>query len=68
MDVSDDTTEAPTTSTAVTDRASPEVYRRLVLFTAVNAATFVFHVRTVPETRGRSMEALESHFRQKLAA
>jgi len=39
-----------------------------LIFAAVNVATYVFYVRTVPETRGRSMEAIESHFRQRYAA
>ncbi|TGB14746.1 sugar porter family MFS transporter [Streptomyces sp. MZ04] len=39
-----------------------------LIFAAINAATFVFYVRTVPETRGRSMEAIESHFRRQFAA
>ncbi|GAB7109900.1 hypothetical protein JCM4814A_82150 [Streptomyces phaeofaciens JCM 4814] len=39
-----------------------------LLFAAVNAATFLSYVRTVPETRGRSMEAIESHFRERSAA
>ncbi|MGY0064412.1 sugar porter family MFS transporter [Streptomyces sp. LZ34] len=39
-----------------------------LIFAAVNVATFVFYIRTVPETRGRSMEAIESHFRRQFAA
>ncbi|MEV6175164.1 MFS transporter [Streptomyces sp. NPDC051954] len=39
-----------------------------LLFAAVNAATLVFYIRTVPETRGRSMEDIETHFRRQYAA
>ena len=39
-----------------------------LIFAAINVATYVFYVRTVPETRGRSMEAIESHFRRQSAA
>ncbi|MGX1479371.1 UNVERIFIED_CONTAM: major inositol transporter-like SP family MFS transporter [Streptomyces canus] len=39
-----------------------------LLFAAVNAATFVYYLRAVPETRGRSMEAIESYFRRQYAA
>ncbi|MFI9780787.1 sugar porter family MFS transporter [Streptomyces sp. NPDC051956] len=39
-----------------------------LIFGAVNLATFVYYVRTVPETGGRSMEALEAHFRRRFAA
>ncbi|MGI5466755.1 sugar porter family MFS transporter [Streptomyces sp. CA-132043] len=39
-----------------------------LIFAAVNVATYVFYLRTVPETRGRSMEAIESHFRRQSAA
>ncbi|MFJ8533779.1 MFS transporter [Streptomyces sp. NPDC093591] len=39
-----------------------------LLFAAINAATFSYYVRTVPETRDRSMEANESHFRRQFAA
>jgi major inositol transporter-like SP family MFS transporter len=39
-----------------------------LLFAAVNAATIFFYIRTVPETRGRSMEAIEAHFRGQSAA
>ncbi|MCX4563424.1 sugar porter family MFS transporter [Streptomyces phaeochromogenes] len=38
-----------------------------LIFAAVNAATIAYYVRTVPETRGRSMEAIESHFRRQYA-
>ncbi|MER5185368.1 sugar porter family MFS transporter [Streptomyces sp. NPDC002896] len=39
-----------------------------LIFAAVNVATFVFYLRTIPETRGRSMEAIEAHFRRQFAA
>lgn len=39
-----------------------------LLFAAVNAATLVYYIRTVPETRGRSMEDIETHFRRQYAA
>ncbi|MFJ5222483.1 sugar porter family MFS transporter [Streptomyces sp. NPDC088400] len=39
-----------------------------LIFAAVNAATIAFYLRTVPETKGRSMEALEAHFRRQYAA
>ncbi|MFH8568082.1 sugar porter family MFS transporter [Streptomyces sp. NPDC017993] len=39
-----------------------------LIFAAVNVVTYVFYLRAVPETRGRSMEELESHFRRQLAA
>jgi major inositol transporter-like SP family MFS transporter len=38
-----------------------------LIFAAINAATFLHYLRTVPETRGRSMEAIESHFRGQYA-
>jgi major inositol transporter-like SP family MFS transporter len=38
-----------------------------LIFAAINVATFVFYLRTIPETRGRSMEAIESHFRRQFA-
>lgn len=38
-----------------------------LLFAAVNAGTFFYYLRAVPETRGRSMEAIESHFRRQYA-
>ena len=81
MDVRDDTPQAPAQSNAVTDHASPEVYRRLRVITVI--ATFggllfgydtgvisgaLPFLRTVPETRGRSMEAIEAHFRGQSAA
>ncbi|MEU1799810.1 MFS transporter [Streptomyces sp. NPDC019937] len=37
------------------------------LFAAVNVATVRCYLRTVPETRGRSMEAIEAHFRGRSA-
>jgi MFS transporter, SP family, major inositol transporter len=39
-----------------------------LIFAAVNVATFFFYLRTIPETRGRSMEAIESHFRTRFGA
>ncbi|MEU0839601.1 sugar porter family MFS transporter [Streptomyces sp. NPDC005962] len=39
-----------------------------LLFAAVNVATIFYYLRTVPETRGRSMEAIEAHFRGQAAA
>ncbi|WP_063731509.1 sugar porter family MFS transporter [Streptomyces sp. RTd22] len=39
-----------------------------LLFAAVNTATIFYYLRTVPETRGRSMEAIEAHFRGQSAA
>ncbi|MDX3583477.1 MULTISPECIES: MFS transporter [Streptomyces] len=38
-----------------------------LIFAAINTATFLPYLRTVPETRGRSMEAIESHFRGQYA-
>ncbi|MGR4849392.1 MFS transporter [Streptomyces sp. LARHCF252] len=38
-----------------------------LIFAAVNAVTLAYYVRTVPETRGRSMEAIESQFRRQFA-
>ncbi|WP_327432863.1 sugar porter family MFS transporter [Streptomyces sp. NBC_01236] len=38
-----------------------------LIFAAINVATFVFYLRVIPETRGRSMEAIESHFRRQFA-
>jgi len=38
-----------------------------LIFAAINVGAFVFYVRRVPETRGRSMEAIEAHFRAQLA-
>ncbi|MFC7265484.1 sugar porter family MFS transporter [Streptomyces lutosisoli] len=38
-----------------------------LIFAAINVATFVFYLRAIPETRGRSMEAIESHFRRQFA-
>ncbi|MFC9682614.1 sugar porter family MFS transporter [Streptomyces sp. NPDC056948] len=38
-----------------------------LIFAAINAVTLAYYVRTVPETRGRSMEAIESHFRRQYA-
>lgn len=38
-----------------------------LIFAAINVATFVFYLRTIPETRGRSMEAIESYFRRQFA-
>ncbi|MEI5519485.1 sugar porter family MFS transporter [Streptomyces brasiliscabiei] len=38
-----------------------------LIFAAVNVATFFFYLRTIPETKGRSMEAIESHFRRQFA-
>lgn len=34
-----------------------------LIFAAINVAAFFFYLRTIPETRGRSMEEIESHFR-----
>lgn len=34
-----------------------------LIFAAVNADTFLSYVRAVPETRGRSMEAIDSDLR-----
>ncbi|MFJ3667270.1 sugar porter family MFS transporter [Streptomyces sp. NPDC090106] len=39
-----------------------------LIFAAINVASFVFYVRMVPETRGRSMEAIEDSFRAQSAA
>lgn len=39
-----------------------------LIFAAINVATYVFYLRAIPETRGRSMEAIEAHFRQQYAA
>ncbi|MDX2932749.1 MFS transporter [Streptomyces ipomoeae] len=39
-----------------------------LLFAAVNATTFVYYLRAVPETKGRSMKAIESPFRRQSAA
>ncbi|MFJ9127244.1 sugar porter family MFS transporter [Streptomyces sp. NPDC102340] len=39
-----------------------------LIFGVINLGTCVFYRRAVPETRGRSMEALEAHFRRELAA
>ncbi|MET9760706.1 sugar porter family MFS transporter [Streptomyces sp. NPDC006372] len=39
-----------------------------LIFAAINAGTFFYYLRAVPETRGRSMEDIEAHFRRQLAA
>ncbi|WP_405970808.1 MFS transporter [Streptomyces sp. NBC_00988] len=36
----------------------------VLISAAANVATFVFHLRTIPETRRRSMEAVAAHLRQ----
>jgi major inositol transporter-like SP family MFS transporter len=39
-----------------------------LIFAAINVGAFVFYLRKIPETRGRSMEAIESHFRAQSAS
>lgn len=35
------------------------------VFAVVNACTFLFYLRFLPETRGHSLESLERHFEEK---